>query len=86
MIPLISNEIRYFNVSRAEFDLFIEYPIEDNEYFYLFLMHAFAAGIIGIFPLLSLDSFTANFVQHVCGMLTILGYKLFLSFKLHFIF
>ncbi|XP_011503742.1 PREDICTED: putative odorant receptor 69a, isoform A [Ceratosolen solmsi marchali] len=73
MVLFIQDELQYYKGTRTELNLFIQYPIENNEYFYLFLIHALTSGILGIFPLLSLDSFTVNYVQHVCGMFAILG-------------
>ncbi|KAG7207339.1 hypothetical protein KM043_009004 [Ampulex compressa] len=54
----------------------VEYYVNTEEYFYPIVLHAYVTICIVTTIVISLDSIFVVFVQHVCGLFSILGYRL----------
>jgi len=64
------------NISQSR-HLFIttEYFIDQEKYFYLIVLHTYAAICIGCTAMIAIGTMLVAYLQHTCGMLSISRYK-----------
>jgi len=48
-----------------------EYFIDQEEYFYMMVLHAYTASCVGGFALLATGTMLLTYLQHICGMFSI---------------
>ncbi|XP_019697020.2 uncharacterized protein LOC105183323 isoform X1 [Harpegnathos saltator] len=74
--PLILDIMRPLNETRPQPSLEFEYFVNQKKYFYLILLHAITAFIVGGLAMISTGAILIAFLQHACGMFRISSYRI----------
>ncbi|KAK2584512.1 hypothetical protein KPH14_006883 [Odynerus spinipes] len=53
----------------------VDYFVDTNEYYYPILIHCYLCTAAHVFIIIAVDTMFITFVQHTCGMFTILSYR-----------
>ncbi|XP_012056511.1 PREDICTED: uncharacterized protein LOC105619603 [Atta cephalotes] len=54
----------------------VEYFIDQEKYFYLILLHFYAITYIGVFAILAIGTLLLTYLQYICGIFKIAGYRI----------
>ncbi|XP_019697054.1 odorant receptor 67b-like [Harpegnathos saltator] len=74
--PLILDILRPLNETRPQPSVEIKYFVNKKKYFYLIMLHAITAFIVGGLAMISTGAILIAFLQHACGMFRISSYRI----------
>ncbi|XP_019697092.2 uncharacterized protein LOC105183320 isoform X2 [Harpegnathos saltator] len=74
--PLILDILRPLNETRPQPSLEFKYFVNQKKYFYLIMLHAITAFIVGGLAMVSTGAILIAFIQHACGMFRISSYRI----------
>ncbi|XP_019697060.2 uncharacterized protein LOC105183322 isoform X2 [Harpegnathos saltator] len=74
--PLILDILWPLNDTRPQSPLEFKYVVNQKKYFYLILLHAITAFIVGGLAMVATGTILIAFLQHACGMFRISSYRI----------
>nr|AXM05173.1 odorant receptor [Campoletis chlorideae] len=76
LTPIILDVIAPLNESRPREYLYrTEYFVDPDDYYFPIMLHTYIGTIITVLVVAAVDAMFATYVQHVCGILAIIGYR-----------
>ncbi|XP_019697061.1 uncharacterized protein LOC105183321 [Harpegnathos saltator] len=74
--PLILDILRPLNETRPQPSVEFKYFVNQKKYFYLIMLHAITAFIVGGLAMVSTGAILIAFLKHACGMFRISSYRI----------